>query len=128
MKHLLRYLIPIIFAAVTLTVFAKMSDSSLSSENQTTLLTSEIDYQHIDPYTHYFDIDFQCRFLGARTNRLHSARKRTSNTNKANFDFIKDSNAPNAGINNFIPKNSSNIHVSFTKPIHRLIRFGKLII
>ena len=128
MKHLLRILIPIIFAAVAFTVFAEKFDSASTAENQATHLLSKIDTQHIDSFTHYFDSDLQCNFLSARTNRLQSTRKRTSNTHKTNFDFIKDSNVPNASINNFIQKKSSNTHVSFTKPIHRLIRFGKLII
>lgn len=54
--------------------------------------------------------------------------KRVCNAHKNNFEFVKFGKVVNAGIRSTIQKQSSNIFRSFTKPAHKLISLGKLII
>lgn len=63
-----------------------------------------------------------------QTIQLQGTTKRPNNAHRSNFEFITAGRAINTHIGNYIFKKSSTITTSFTKPEHRLIRLGKLII
>lgn len=60
--------------------------------------------------------------------RLQKSARRTGNVLRYTLEFVKSGKTLNAGIQDFVQRNSINSYSSLTEPAHRLSRLGKLII
>lgn len=126
MKGFVKYLIIIIIAFAFIDGIGK-SDSAMaenSIEDLTTeFVTSDTDFSIFDSALHN-----SRQISSVSVPNLKTASQRVNNTHKNSFTFVKAGKILNAGIINSLYNNSL-IHYSiFTKTIHRLISFGRLII
>ena len=126
MKNFIKYLIPIIIAFAFIDGMGK-SDSAIA-ENSIEDLTTEFvktdtDFSIFDSALHN---SRQISSVGAPN--IKSTSQRTNNAHKNNFTFVKAGKILNIGVINSIQNNSQTLYSYLTKPIHRLISFGKLII
>ena len=120
-----------------LTLLLLIVIASLSNDNQTTSAThydlptqvvTEFSTTSINAATDSGNLTATSYSVAPHPIQLTGTAKRTTNAHKNNFEFIAAGKAINTCIENHIFKKSSTINTSFTKPEHRLIRLGKLII
>ena len=126
-KKITKYLTLLLFVAITAIGYANNSERS-AVETLPVEASTEFSTTFIDSTAHSGDISLSRHISTPSTVQLQSVAKRTNNAHKHNFEFIAAGKAINACIENYIFKKSSTINTSFTKPEHRLIRLGKLII
>ena len=126
MTKFIKYLIVIIFA-IAFFGGTNKSDSTIvenSIENLTTeFVTAHIDFSIFDSALHS-----SRQVSPVNTSTLQNTSQRANNGHRQNYTFIKAGKILNTGVINSIYNNSQTLYSYFTKPIHRLISFGKLII
>jgi hypothetical protein len=125
-KVLLRYLIPVILAAIALVGHNYSSDLSLmisSNDDCDTELASSYSTSLFES-----DVLVHPNLTSHQAFRLQTTNKRPSNTYKNSLEFVKLGKRINTGVINLIQKKSLTSHSSFIKPYHRMICLGKLII
>lgn len=126
MKNLLKFLIAIIFTVVFIDGIDK-SDSVILT-NSVQEITTEVEAFYSDYSSSNLDIYIPRRVSSTNVLQLQNTPKRANTTHRHNFEFMKAGKVISLETSNFIQKKSQIIHSSFTKPVHRLISFGKLII
>ena len=126
-KRIAKYL-----TLLLLVVIATLSNAneaeSMATNGQPTEVVTAFSTTSITPTTDSGNISSISHSVAPHTIQLTGTTKRTNNAHKHNFEFIATGKAINSSIENCIFKKSSTINTSFTKPEHRLIRLGKLII
>lgn len=126
-KKILKYLTLLLCVAIATLGYANNRESSavnrLPAEASTEFSTA-----FIDSMAYSGDISPASHISSPHTVQLTGAAKRTSNAHRNNFEYIASGKAINVCIENYIFKKSATINTSFTKPEHKLIRLGKLII
>lgn len=75
-----------------------------------------------------YSLNVPRQIYSTNVQQLQSSTKRTSNTHKNNFVFIKTGRATSSGFRKFIDKKNLAGILSLAEPAHRLISFGRLII
>ena len=126
-KKIAKYLSLLLFVAIATLGYANDGENSVA-ERLPAEASTEFTTTFIDSTVHNGNISFSHHTSTPHTIQLQGATKRTSNAHKNNFEFIAAGKAINVCIENYIFKKSSTINTSFTKPEHKLIRLGKLII
>ena len=126
MNYLLKYLIPIIIAIAFING-ADKSDSVILTERIQDV-TTEVNAFFSDYSSSDFDIYLPRRVSSTNVLNFQISPKRANSSLRYNFEFIKSGKVISIEISNFIQKKSKIIHSSFTKPVLRLIRIGKLVI
>lgn len=126
-KKIAKYLSLILFVAIATLGYTNDGENSVA-ERLPAEASAEFSTTFIDSTTHNSDISLSRQISSPSVLHLQGAVKRTSNAHKNNFEFIAAGKAINSCIENYIFKKSSTINTSFTKPEHKLIRLGKLII
>ena len=126
-KRIAKYLTLLLAIVVTAIGYANDGENTVA-ERLPAEASAEFSTTFIDSTTHNSDISLSPQISSPSVLHLHGAAKRTSNAHKNNFEFIAAGKAINVCIENHIFKKSSTINTSFTKPEHKLIRLGKLII
>ncbi len=126
MKSLIKYLILIIIAFAFIDGMSK-SDSAIV-ENSIKDLTTEF----VTPDTNFsiFDSALHTSRQVSPVNysTIQNSSQRANNGHKQTYTFVKAGKILNTGTINSIHNNSQTLYSYLTKPIHRLISFGKLII
>lgn len=125
-EKLLRYLIPIMLLAVV--IYGNLGKlDSFSDTNPTDSVTSEIGSCYSDAVS---DSDrlIQSPMTSSHSFRLQTTTKRTNNTCKNNFEFVKLGRIADCNITNLLQKKSLIKYSSFIKPSHRMICLDKLLI
>ncbi|MEE1002044.1 MAG: hypothetical protein U0L37_08815 [Bacteroidales bacterium] len=125
-EKLLRYLIPIVlFAVAVYGNFGKLD--SLSDTSPTIGVTSEVLSCYSDAVC---DSDYllQSPITFSHSFRLQTTTKRTNNTCKNNFEFLKFGRIADCNITNLLQKKSITRYSLFIKPSHRMICLDKLLI
>ena len=125
-EKLLRYLIPIVLFAVA--VYG--NSGKLDSFSDTTLtigVASEVLSCYSDAVC---DSDYllQSPITFSHSFRLQTTTKRTNNTCKNNFEFLKFGRIADCNITNLLQKKSITRYSLFIKPSHRMICLDKLLI
>ena len=123
----MRNLIIVILVAVALMGSSNKSDLEIVN-NPTEDLPSEIVTTYYDFSSLETEFCFHRQVVSFSAARVQNLAKRTSSVGKNNAEFLKDGKIINANVLNLIHKNSLIKHYCFTKPIHRLISLGKLVI
>lgn len=126
-KRIAKYLTLLLAIVVTAIGYANDGENTVA-ERLPAEASAEFSTTFIDSTTHNSDISLSRQISLPSVLHLQGAAKRTSNAHKNNFEFIAAGKAINVCIENHIFKKSSTINTSFTKPEHKLIRLGKLII
>jgi hypothetical protein len=126
-KKIAKYLSLLLFVAIATLGYTNDGENSVA-ERPPAEASAEFSTTFIDSTTHNSDISLSRQISSPSVLHLQGAAKRTSNAHKNNFEFIAAGKAINVCIENHIFKKSSTINTSFTKPEHKLIRLGKLII
>lgn len=126
-KRIAKYLTLLLAIVVTAIGYANDGENTVA-ERLPAEASAEFSTTFIDSTTHNSDISLSRQISSPSVLHLQGAAKRTSNAHKNNFEFIAAGKAINVCIENHIFKKSSTINTSFTKPEHKLIRLGKLII
>lgn len=126
MEKLLKYLIPIILLAVVVCGNIGKLDS-FSDTSPTIGVTSEVISCYSDAV---YDSDclVQSPITTSHSFRLQTTTKRTNNTCKNNFEFVKFGRIADCNITNLLQKKSITRYSSFIKPSHRMICLDKLLI
>ena len=127
-KHLTRYTIPVILFVIAF--ISGASGLDLPTKESCNKFTSpEQEVVYLDSSTPQSSLNLPRQFSGVTPIHMQvTITKRSSNAHRHNFEFVKSGKIINAGIRNLIQKESLNICSSFTKPVHKLICLGKLII
>ena len=126
-KHWLTHLILVIFAVVFFDGTAK-ADATVWEEDTETAFAN-VDAGEAECFVSDADWDFPPRQLSlAHSPRVKNMGQRTTNTQRYQEGFYRFSKMADAGFCKFISNNSFIPYSFFTKPVHRLISFGKLII
>ena len=126
-KKIAKYLTLLLLIVIATLSNANEAESATREMLLTEALT-EFSTTSINAATDSGNIAATSYTVAPHTIQLTGTAKRTNNAHKHNFEFIAAGKAINACIENYIFKKSSTINTSFTKPEHRLIRLGKLII
>lgn len=126
-KKIAKYLTLLLLVVIAALGYAYDRESS-GAETLPAQASTELTTTFIDSSVHNGNIAVSHHTSTPHTIQLQGATKRSSNAHKNNFEFIAAGKAINTCIENHIFKKSSTINTSFTKPEHRLIRLGKLII
>lgn len=126
-KRIAKYLTLLLAIVVTAIGYANDGENTVA-ERLPAEASAEFLTTFIDSTTHNSDISLSRQISSPSVLHLQGAAKRTSNAHKNNFEYIASGKAINVCIENHIFKKSSTINTSFTKPEHKLIRLGKLII
>ena len=126
MKRLLKYLIPVIMAAIFwncadnpasavpedvsagLSVMASACQTGISSADMEFCLPSQVSF--------------------ANSQRVQSAPRRTASTHRNGLEFAKSGKVFNACLKYSVQRRSIIVHSSMIEPSHRLLSLGKLII
>lgn len=127
-KNITKYLTLLLAIVVTAVGYANDSETAVVETAHTEISSHTYSTDIIESSSPIGEISLSHQAYAPHTIQLQSPAKRTSNAHKNNFEFIAAGKAINSHIENYIFKNSSAINTSFTKPEHRLIRLGKLII
>ena len=126
-KHIAKYitlLLAIVLTAVGYANDSKTSVVEIPQPEAATILCETF----VESPMQGGEISISHQVSAPHTIELQGTAKRTNNAHKNNFEFIAAGRALNTRIENYIFKKSSTINTSFTKPEHRLIGLGKLII
>ena len=126
MSNLLKYLIPIIIAIAFIDGVDKSDSVVLTDSVQD--VSTEVEAFYSDYSSSDLDIYIPRRVSSTNVLRLQNTPKRANTTHRQNFKFMKAGKVVSIETSNFIQKKSQIIHSSFTKPVHRLISIGKLVI
>lgn len=127
MKELLKYLFPVLLAAIT---FISGADESVATDTRSAAddaIVPTASYAS-DSWSPDVSPNLPEEFSGAHAFRVPSATQRTKTAHKNPFGFLKVSKVTATGIHHFIDKESLIVYSSFIKPAHRLISLGKLLI
>ena len=126
MKKIVKYLI-IAIIAIAFFGGTNKSDSAMA-ENSIEDLT--IEFVTTDTNFSIFDsaLHSSRQVSPVNTSSLQNTSQRANNGHRQNYTFIKAGKILNTGVINSIHNNSQTLYSYLTKPIHRLISFGKLII
>ena len=126
MKKIVKYLI-IAIIAIAFFGGTNKSDSAIA-ENSIEDLT--IEFVTTDTNFSIFDsaLHSSRQVSPVNTSSLQNTSQRANNGHRQNYTFIKAGKILNTGVINSIHNNSQTLYSYLTKPIHRLISFGKLII
>ena len=126
MKKLIKYLIIITIAFAFIDDMGK--SDSMVAENSVEDLTTE--FVTTDTNFSIFDsaLHSSRQVSPVNTSYVQNISQRANNGHRQNYTFIKAGKILNTGVINSIYNNSQTLYSYFTKPIHRLISFGKLII
>jgi hypothetical protein len=125
-KKFIKYLIAIIFAVAF--IDGSIKSDSIDTENSIEDLTTEFVTAHTDFSIFDSALHSSRQVSPISTSHLQNSSQRANNGHKQNYTFIKAGKILNIGIINSIQNNSQTLYSYLTKPIHRLISFGKLII
>lgn len=126
-KHIAKYitlLLAIVLTAVGYANDSKTSVVEIPQPEAATILCETF----VESPMQGGEISTSHQVSAPHTIELQGTTKRPNNAHRSNFEFIAAGRALNTRIANHIFKKSSSINTSFTKPEHRLIRLGKLII
>ena len=125
-KSFIKYLIPIIIAFAFIDGLGKSNSAIV--ENSIEDLT--IEFVTTDTNFSIFDsaLHSSRQVSPVNTSYVQNISQRANNEHRQNYTFIKAGKILNTGVINSIYNNSQTLYSYFTKPIHRLISFGKLII
>ena len=126
MSNLLKYLIPIIIA-IAFIDGVDNSDSVVLTDSVQDVST-EVEAFYSDYSSSDLDVYISRRISSTNVLRLQNTPTRANTTHRHNFEFMKAGKVVSIETSNFIQKKSQIIHSSFTKPVHRLISIGKLVI
>lgn len=126
MTKFIKYLIVIIFA-IAFFGGTNKSDSTIV-ENSIENLTTEFVTVHIDFSIFDSALHSSRQVSPVNTSTLQNTSQRANNGHRQNYTFIKAGKILNTGVINSIYNNSQTYYSYLTKPTHRLISFGKLII
>ena len=126
MKKIVKYLI-IAIIAIAFFGGTNKSDSAIA-ENSIEDLT--IEFVTTDTNFSIFDsaLHSSRQVSPVNTSTLQNTSQRANNGHRQNYTFIKAGKILNTGVINSIYNNSQTYYSYLTKPTHRLISFGKLII
>jgi hypothetical protein len=126
-KRIAKYLT--LLLAIVVTAIGYANDSKVTiAEVEHNDVAIEFCESFIESPMQSGEISLSHQVTAPHTIQIQGTAKRTSNAHKNNFEFIAAGRAINTCIENHIFKKSTTINTSFTKPEHRLIRLGKLII
>lgn len=127
MKELLKYLFPVLLAAIT---FISGADESVATDSRSAAddaIAPTASYAS-DSWAPDASLNLPEEFSGTHAFRLPSASQRTKTAQKHASGFLRASKLTATGIRHFIDKTSLTVHSSFIKPDHLLISLGKLLI
>lgn len=127
MNHILRYLIPILFSAVAFVCGAETvdyTDTNADYQQQALPLSSEA----LDSSASDLEFYLPTQILGANAFRPQPTAKRTSSTQKNNYEFVKYGKVISIANRHFCQSKPLNALSSRIKPVHRLVCLGRLII
>lgn len=126
MKKMLRYLLPVIMAAV----FWNCADKSVSSVQEVAPADLSVMASACQTGISSTDMEFclpsQVSF--ANSQRVQSAPRRTASTHRNGLEFAKSGKVFNACLKYSVQRRSIIVHSSMIEPSHRLLSLGKLII
>lgn len=127
-REILRYIIPFVALAI-----AFIGDSSamgtISSSTPCSAPTSELRADCIiECAGTESSLYIPRQSFASSITHIHGTAKRSNNAHKNNFEFTKAGKCFNTSIESYIQHYHLTQHPSFTKPHHRLIALGKLII
>ena len=126
MKGFIKYLILIIIA------FAFIDDMGKSNSTVTMNSIEDLTTEFVTAHTDFsiFDSALHCsrQVSPIGTSHLQNSSQRANSGHRQNHLFIKAGKILNASVINSIQNNSQTHYSCLTKPILRLISFGKLII
>lgn len=121
-KSLLRYIIPVVLAVITLICGVGDADTYVSDNHPSETFATEI-------ATCYIDVTPDANmYLSHQVPSSQVLRLKKNNSNKYFLGLVKACKIPSTGIGNFVQRKSLIIHSSFIKPAHKLICLGKLVI
>ena len=126
MKNFIKYLILIIIAFAFIDGMGK--SNSTVTMNSIEDLTTEFVTAHTDFSIFDSALHSSRQVSPVNTLSLQNISQRANNGHRQNYTFIKAGKILNTGVINSIYNNSQTYYSYLTKPIHRLISFGKLII
>lgn len=125
-KNLFRFIIPIIIAAAFINGF-ELVESTITDDYTIDLPTEHNAY--IDDCSIYdFDIYLPRQLSATNLLRLQNTSKRSNFSHNNQFKVIKASRIDGLDKRNYSQQKNLIIHYSFTRPFHRLISLGKLVI
>lgn len=127
MKRLLKYLLPVVMAAV----FWNCADKSVSSVPEDVPADLSVMASACQAGFSSADSEFclpnQVSFTNSH--RVQTTPRRTTGTHhRSNLEFSKSGKVVNACLRYFVQKKSITEHFSLMEPAHRLFYLGKLII
>ena len=126
-KRIAKYLALLLAIVVTVIGYTNNSELSVATAQSSEILPTHT-ASTIEAAVPNGQISSINEVSAPQTIQLQGTTKRPNNAHRSNFEFIAAGRAINTRIENYIFKKSSTINTSFTKPEHRLIRLGKLII
>ena len=126
MKGFIKYLILIIIAFAFIDGMGK--SNSTVTMNSIEDLTTEFVTAHTDFSIFDSALHSSRQVSPVNASSLQNISQRANNGHRQNYTFIKAGKILNTGVINSIYNKSQTLYSYFTKPIHRLISFGKLII
>lgn len=126
-KRIAKYLALLLAIVVTVIGYTNNSELSVATAQSSEILPTHT-ASTIEAAVPNGQISHINEVSAPQTIQLQGTTKRPNNAHRSNFEFIAAGRAINTRIENYIFKKSSTINTSFTKPEHRLIRLGKLII
>ena len=126
MKDFIKYLILIIIAFAFIDGMGK--SNSTVTMNSIEDLTTEFVTAHTDFSIFDSALHSSRQVSPVNTSSLQNISQRANNGHRQNYTFIKAGKILNTGVINSIYNNSQTYYSYLTKPTHRLISFGKLII
>lgn len=127
MSLILRFLIPILFSAVAFGCAAEKVDYTYS-ENISQSLSSNLEVEYLGSSVEECDCFLPIQTVGVNLFRPQPTAKRTSNTHKNQYEFVRYGKVINIAGKYFKRTHHFKILNAFIKPGHRLISLGKLII
>ena len=126
MKNFIKYLILIIIAFAFIDGMGK--SNSTVTMNSIEDLTTEFVTAHTDFSIFDSALHSSRQVSPVNASSLQNTSQRANSGHRQNYTFIKAGKILNTGVINSIYNNSQTYYSYLTKPIHRLISFGKLII
>ncbi|MBR5825243.1 MAG: hypothetical protein IKY67_14015 [Paludibacteraceae bacterium] len=126
MRKFIKYLIAIIFAVALMD--GSIKSDSINIENSVGDLTTEFVTSHTDFSIFDSAIHSSRQVSPISTSHLQNSSQRANSSHRKNHTFIKAGKILNTSVINSIQNNSQTHYSCLTKPTHRLISFGKLII
>jgi hypothetical protein len=125
-KRFLKYFIPSIIVLVAV-VSIRETEQLVYTIPQVTE-NAVVTQFNLDAPTSDSDRIIPRQRYGTNVLRLQNTTKKTHQTNKNHFEFIRPSKTVRTGIKNFIQKEALITHSSFIKPGYKLLWLSKLII